>query len=290
MGTALTQAHAKKLAQYAKEVVLVFDGDKAGLAATAKNIPILGGSGLQVSVATLPTGIDPDDYVKAHGKDAFVQLINKSVGALTFMYEYAKTGLNIATPDGINQYEQRLEEIGKQFGVGSQLLWKFRKEEKGKNRQQGHQSVSMGMPVGAGSVQIVPKEVKAERQLIYYMCLDKAAFDAVDAQMGMAFNIDQYRKIARAVEAYYKSDEKLEIESFLKQLDSHSAEVVAEIFKTYETLPQSWTPKLLKDLIGHVKKGAIKLAMTGKKQQFNQATYPEQLKLIGELSQVKWSD
>ena len=45
MGTAITTSHAKILSRHVRTVILVFDGDKAGLAATAKAIPILFAAG-----------------------------------------------------------------------------------------------------------------------------------------------------------------------------------------------------------------------------------------------------
>ncbi|TXE18594.1 DNA primase [Psychroserpens burtonensis] len=59
-GTALTDAHAKLLKLYAKEIILLRDGDSAGLQATIRDIDVCLANGLQVSLCILPEGDDPD--------------------------------------------------------------------------------------------------------------------------------------------------------------------------------------------------------------------------------------
>jgi len=61
-GTALTDDHASLLKKYAQEVVILRDGDSAGLKATVKDIDICLAAGLQVSVCILPDGQDPDSF------------------------------------------------------------------------------------------------------------------------------------------------------------------------------------------------------------------------------------
>jgi DNA primase len=60
LGTALTTAQCDRLTRFADTAVLCFDGDKAGLAAMWKSIPMLLDAGFEVRVAPLPEGEDPD--------------------------------------------------------------------------------------------------------------------------------------------------------------------------------------------------------------------------------------
>lgn len=65
-GTALTRKHAELLQKYCNHAVLMRDGDKAGLAATIKDIDTLLQEGFKVSVIILPEGEDPDSFSKNH--------------------------------------------------------------------------------------------------------------------------------------------------------------------------------------------------------------------------------
>ncbi|MBI5091268.1 MAG: DNA primase [Candidatus Hydrogenedentes bacterium] len=83
-GTALTPEQAGLIRRYVPEVVVVYDGDAAGIRAAMRGIAILVGAGLAVRALTLPDGNDPDDYVKAHGADAFQSLVENALDFVTF--------------------------------------------------------------------------------------------------------------------------------------------------------------------------------------------------------------
>jgi len=70
LGTALTPEHAKLLARHAERVDLVFDGDNAGQAAARKAAAVLAPYSLEVRIATLPAGEDPDSLLAAGGAEA----------------------------------------------------------------------------------------------------------------------------------------------------------------------------------------------------------------------------
>lgn len=78
MGTSLTALHAKELKRYCDKVVVCFDGDGAGKKATLRSIEILNSAALDVYVASLPAGSDPDDYINKFGKNQFLELIESA--------------------------------------------------------------------------------------------------------------------------------------------------------------------------------------------------------------------
>lgn len=65
LGTALTPEQARLARRYVDEVVLLFDGDDAGAAATHRALAnLVGETGLTFKVARLPVGVDPDELVR----------------------------------------------------------------------------------------------------------------------------------------------------------------------------------------------------------------------------------
>lgn len=76
LGTALTPNHAKQLKRFCDKVVVCFDGDGAGKKATLRSLDILVNAGLNVFVASMPAGVDPDEYVLKYGVESYKQLIN----------------------------------------------------------------------------------------------------------------------------------------------------------------------------------------------------------------------
>jgi DNA primase len=75
MGTAMTLEQIDILGRMAKQVVVVFDGDSAGQRAAEKAVPLFVEADVDGRIARLPTGVDPDDYVRQQGAPAFNRLV-----------------------------------------------------------------------------------------------------------------------------------------------------------------------------------------------------------------------
>ena len=78
LGTSLTEEQAALMTRYAEQVILIYDGDKAGQNATQRAIPILEKAGLQVKVLQMKDAKDPDEYLKKFGADKFKLLLEGS--------------------------------------------------------------------------------------------------------------------------------------------------------------------------------------------------------------------
>ena len=78
LGTSLTEEQATLLTRYTDQVVLIYDGDKAGQNATQRAIPILEKAGLQVKVLQIKDAKDPDEFLKKFGADRFKLLLEGS--------------------------------------------------------------------------------------------------------------------------------------------------------------------------------------------------------------------
>ena len=78
LGTSLTEDQAALMTRYTDQVVLIYDGDKAGQNATQRAIPILEKAGLQVKVLQIRDAKDPDEYLKKFGADRFRLLLEGS--------------------------------------------------------------------------------------------------------------------------------------------------------------------------------------------------------------------
>ncbi|MBC8125899.1 MAG: DNA primase [Gloeobacteraceae cyanobacterium ES-bin-144] len=93
-GTACTSEHARILKRYTSNVLICFDADNAGLEAVQKAYQHLAPAGLGVRVVEMPAGDDPDSFLKAHGKEAFRDLLANAKEFFHFKLERGKaTGL-----------------------------------------------------------------------------------------------------------------------------------------------------------------------------------------------------
>jgi DNA primase len=87
-GTAFTEEHAALLKRYTGRVLINFDGDAAGIKAALASIRALLEREFAVTVLHLPDGQDPDDFVKASGRQAYLGAMRSARPALDFLIEY----------------------------------------------------------------------------------------------------------------------------------------------------------------------------------------------------------
>lgn len=107
MGTALTAEHVRHLAKYCKKVVLTYDGDKAGQAATAKALEEL--ADFNVEIVFLPDQMDPDEYIAKHSEEALAKVLTKSrLTGVEFLIQYLKP----ENPDNLQMQIDFLDQIG----------------------------------------------------------------------------------------------------------------------------------------------------------------------------------
>jgi DNA primase len=99
-GTAFTADHARILKRYVEEVVLCFDSDNAGQTAAVRSLDHLLASGLAIRVATMPPPHDPDSFIKASGREAFRQLIERADGFFDFFLNRLCSTNDVATDKG----------------------------------------------------------------------------------------------------------------------------------------------------------------------------------------------
>ncbi|OEZ33841.1 DNA primase [Francisella endosymbiont of Amblyomma maculatum] len=90
LGTAFSPNHAKILFRETNSVILCFDGDEAGQKAALRTIkillPILDGN-KKLKILTLPSGDDPDDYIKQYGLGSFYAALDNSLAVAEFIVD-----------------------------------------------------------------------------------------------------------------------------------------------------------------------------------------------------------
>ncbi|HFU4450933.1 TPA: DNA primase [Streptococcus suis] len=106
MGTALTREHVGHLAKFCKKIVLTYDGDKAGQAATMKALDEL--RDFQVEIVSLPDNMDPDEFLQKNSEEALLQVLTKSrISDVEFLIDYLKP----ENPDNLQMQIEFVEKI-----------------------------------------------------------------------------------------------------------------------------------------------------------------------------------
>ncbi len=87
LGTALTRQHVRSLRGYCDKVILLFDGDTAGLKAAIRSVPFFLSEQVEGLVAVLPDGHDPDSLIREQGTEAIELLLDQADGLSEFVFD-----------------------------------------------------------------------------------------------------------------------------------------------------------------------------------------------------------
>ncbi|MCF8260120.1 MAG: DNA primase [Melioribacteraceae bacterium] len=109
-GTSLTEEQVQLLSRFTRNVVVLFDSDKAGEAASLRSIETLLKYDFDVKLASLPEGDDPDSYLNKNGKDEFVNQLKKAENFIEYQTrKFQKAGMF----DDPTKYSDAVKELVK---------------------------------------------------------------------------------------------------------------------------------------------------------------------------------
>ena len=142
LGTALTEHQGRLLGKYAKQIIIGYDADGAGQAATMRGLEILANLGYDVRVLQLddPNVKDPDEYVIKNGTGRFNKCVDNSISLVEFKVKMLKKSLNVNTAsdkikflnevakiiskvDNDIEKEIYIERISKEYDVSKEAIY-----------------------------------------------------------------------------------------------------------------------------------------------------------------------
>ncbi|HOD51259.1 MAG TPA: DNA primase [Candidatus Hydrogenedentes bacterium] len=168
-GTALTADQARLLRRYVPEVVIVYDGDAAGIQAAVRGVSILTAADLSVRALALPRGQDPDDFIRAEGAEAFSQRIACAPDFVTFYVDMSQERLEtiegrtavarelfaiLTHLDDELRREEYLKRMAQALNINE---WTVRNEYQKTVRQSGYRSVKQAQPA-ADDIRKIPMD------------------------------------------------------------------------------------------------------------------------------------
>ena len=99
-GTSLTELQAKLLARFSDRIVVNFDPDAAGSAATLRSLDIFLEQNFKIRVLALPGGDDPDAFVKRHGAVAYSTLLEKAPSYFDYLLQKSRQENDLRSVEG----------------------------------------------------------------------------------------------------------------------------------------------------------------------------------------------
>jgi DNA primase len=114
LGTAITERQIEVLWRMSDAPVLCFDGDSAGVKAAhraAERVISILRAGKSLRFAFLPNGLDPDDYIKAHGKDGFLNYVKGAKDLSAVVWEMLILDREVKTPEQKAAFDKRINDF-----------------------------------------------------------------------------------------------------------------------------------------------------------------------------------
>jgi DNA primase len=243
LGTAMTEQHVNLLRRFADKIVLLFDADTAGDTAVDRAVGLFLTQPVDIAIASMPEGVDPDEYLLEHGAAGFEQVISGATDALLYKWKQLVRRFN-DSGDSLTGQQKAVEEYMQMLagarGSGpvdairwgralaqvsrlteipvDQLNRKF-----GGSKQAGRR---LSAPAANASVQAtatgeptteVPPsppvrrsltaQERAERQLLGVLLLEPGRWFAVQKVLGLeTFVDDQHRRLAEIYWAHQQDE------------------------------------------------------------------------------------
>ncbi|MBQ9550991.1 MAG: DNA primase [Lachnospiraceae bacterium] len=108
LGTAFTEEHARILKRYTEDIRLTYDSDSAGVKAALRAIPILKSAGINSRIIHLEPYKDPDEFIKALGRDEFQKRIDSAEQSLFFEIHVLQRDHDLSDPGERTAFQQKM--------------------------------------------------------------------------------------------------------------------------------------------------------------------------------------
>ena len=269
LGTALTPEQARLLKRYAPEIWVAYDGDSAGQNAILRALDVFAALEIPARVLVFPDGLDPDDFIRQRGKEAFEAL--QPLSAPEYRMERAADGLDLSTEEGRTRYAIACAAVIKTVRqpVEVENLLKRLMLRTGYSREVLLQQIGIAPPpkpmytqppkrekLPAAGSQFLPESVKAERTLLTLMGAGLVPKDTVEPDR---FSDETHRQVARWLAEGRHPAELLEecedaaprevmLEIFTAEPRSQGDELMRVVAECLESMRRGWIDQRIKAL------------------------------------------
>ncbi len=235
LGTAITKEHAMLLRKLSSNIILCFDGDKAGEKATNSAIEELAKLGIEPKIVRLPANLDPDEYILKNGKESFADLINNPLNIMEYKEKLLKRNIDLNNTKDLADYtnlmikelskieDEVLREISiNKLATETKLDVKFIKSKLEKPKE-----VKV---IKQNNKVKYSKYEKSEQALIYYMLKSDKVIKIYEKKI-THMPTDRYRLLALKIDCFYKEKGYIDIADFMTYIhdDGASTKALSEI-------------------------------------------------------------
>ena len=295
MGTAITKEHASLIRRLSSDVVLCFDGDKAGEKATVSAIEALEKIDIEPKVIRLEDNLDPDEYILEKGLDLFLTHLKNAISSFEFKINKNKENINFNDATEVSNYinesvkelskindkivyELTIKKLSKQTGVDVGTIESLidKKEEKKK--------IIITKPVYNNKKN---RYGKAEEYLIYYMLRDIDTIKIYKNNVSYLSN-RLLSRIACEIEDFYDKKNYIDVTDFTVFLQD-KIDLINEVLKIDSLcLPDKVSNEQIYDYVKTIDNGVLKNEINRIKEEIEKEdSVAKKVELLKKLAELK---
>lgn len=252
LGTALTEDQAKLLMKYTDEILLCYDSDDAGQAATRRAIETITSVGGKCRIMQLKGAKDPDEYINKNGIALFRDVMDNSIASTDYLINSVRKKYNLDTTDGkalfVEETSKLLAKIPNAIEADAYIKRISDETEISKDaiyaeirKNKSADKISTGTKkIARASVNSLKRNSAinedAEKKLLSLIIDSKASYNAVkDEFLPSDYSNDILRRLAQIVYDCHERGEPIESAVITAKFEDDEASYVSEIFCNLET-------------------------------------------------------
>ncbi|MBL1229576.1 DNA primase [Enterococcus sp. BWB1-3] len=316
MGTSLTNEQIRQLERAAGELVLCYDGDKAGIEATNRAVSLLSEhSRFQLSIVNIPEKLDPDDYLRKYGPEAFKELaLHGRETVVSFKMRYHKLTRNmnnekeqldyvntmlmeLSSVDSPLEKDRYLNQLAEEFHLSIHSLEEQlrlieaekRHSSREKRQQQSAQNFDESFPIMDETAAPAPTKKKlsrvekAERMLLYRIMNEGNIRAALQQNEAFSFVHTSYQELYLLIDSFLSTYPEFVLAQFLEYLQQEELRnLVIDI--SYQELSEEGSERELEDLLKVIENSVIDLEIQQKNFEKQEALHMGNRTRVDELS------
>lgn len=276
MGTAITKEHANLLMKLSKNIVLCFDGDKAGEKATISALDALEKIGITPKIIRLEDDLDPDDYIIKKGSDAYLTHLNNPMSSVVFKINIDKSKTNFNDYNEISTY---LKNVSKELEkIDDKVVYELTVNKLSKETGVSCDTINdMVKSIPKNEIKVITKRTslkkdkyqKAEEYLVHYMLRN------VDAVLIYQNNVSYLNdpilsKIAMQILEFYEINRYINITDFTVFLEDKIDLIEKSLIIDDLSLPDEVNTDILMDYVKTIDEGILKREIEKTKKQIKE--------------------
>jgi DNA primase len=276
MGTAITKEHANLLMKLSKNIVLCFDGDKAGEKATISALDALEKIGITPKIIRLEDDLDPDDYIIKKGSDAYLTHLNNPMSSVVFKINIDKSKTNFNDYNEISTY---LKNVSKELEkIDDKVVYELTVNKLSKETGVSCDTINdMVKSMPKNEIKVITKRTslkkdkyqKAEEYLVHYMLRN------VDAVLIYQNNVSYLNdpilsKIAMQILEFYEINRYINITDFTVFLEDKTDLIEKSLIIDDLRLPDEVNVDILMDYVKTIDEGILKREIEKTKKQIKE--------------------